>query len=56
MQIKKEYDALKDAGDLELLFPGASGDWEKDKKQFTTIYQANQEMLKNYDVNFSEES
>lgn len=54
MQAKKEYEALMESGDLEVLFPKATGEWDKDKKQFTAIYEANQKMLNNYDVQFKE--
>ena len=54
MQVRKEYEALKESGDLEMLFPRASGDWNKDKKQFTDIYEANKKMLKSYDITFQE--
>jgi len=53
MSVKQDYDLLLGSGDLKLLFPSASGDWEQDKKQFTKIYDINQELLKQYDVEYT---
>lgn len=45
-EAKKEYDAMLNSGDLEILFPDMTGDWEKDKKRFIRNYNKNQEILK----------
>lgn len=52
-QIKKEYDLLLESGDLEMLFPRASGIWETDKKQFVLIYEENQKLLNNFEVKYA---
>lgn len=52
-QVKKEYDLLLESGDLEMLFPKASGVWETDKKQFTLIYEENQKFLNNFEVKYA---
>ena len=44
-EAKLQYDAFLEAGDLEMLLPGASGEWEKDKKLFIKAYQAHKELL-----------
>lgn len=46
MEVKKEYEAMLASGDLEILFPSMTGDWEKDKEKFTKQYNRNQEILK----------
>jgi hypothetical protein len=55
MSIKEEYSALLESGDLKMLLPKATGDWETDKNKFTIIYQTNQEILKGYDNENSKE-
>lgn len=52
-QIKKEYDLLLESGDLEMLFPRASGIWETDKKQFVLIYEENQKLLNNFEDKYA---
>jgi hypothetical protein len=47
MNTKEEYDILKDSGDLEILFPGLTGNWDKDKTQFTKMWKMNQEIINN---------
>lgn len=49
MQVRDEYNQLLESGDLMVLFPGAKGEWELDKKQFTQIYEANQKVLNQFD-------
>lgn len=44
--IQKQYNAFKDSGDLKMLFPGMSGNWEKDQKRFTRVWEDNQRLLK----------
>ena len=44
-EIQKQYQAFKESGDLKILFKGMSGDWEKDKKRFTRIYEENQRIM-----------
>lgn len=43
--VKKQYLAFKESGDLKILFPGMSGDWEKDKKRFTIFWEDSQRLL-----------
>lgn len=50
-EVKKAYDSLLESGDLEMLFPKAKGEWEKDKKRFTEIYEFNQKTLENFENN-----
>lgn len=45
-QIQKQYNSFKESGDLKILFPGMSGNWEKDKKRFTRVWEDNQRLLK----------
>lgn len=53
LQVKIEYDQLLESGDLKMLFPKASEIWEKDKKQFTQIYEDNQKILKEFEVKYT---
>ena len=46
---KAQYLAFKESGDLKLLFPGMTGDWEKDKRRFTLIWEDNQRLLEGVD-------
>jgi hypothetical protein len=43
--VRQQYLAFKESGDLKILFPGMSGDWEKDKKRFTLIWEDSQRLL-----------
>lgn len=54
-EMKAVYLALKDSGDLEKMFPGLSGEWEKDKKTFTTEYNKNEMILGDIDIDDFEE-
>lgn len=54
-QVKQEYDLLLESGDLKVLFPRASEIWEKDKKQFTQIYEANQKLLNDFEAQSKKE-
>jgi hypothetical protein len=45
-QIQKQYNSFKESGDLKMLFPGMSGNWEKDEKRFTRVWEDNQRLLK----------
>ena len=45
-QIQKQYNSFKESGDLKMLFPGLSGNWEKDKVRFTRIWEEHQRLLK----------
>jgi hypothetical protein len=45
-QIQKQYNSFKESGDLKILFPGMSGNWEKDQKRFTRVWEDNQRLLK----------
>lgn len=44
-EMKAIYITLKESGDLKKMFPSMSGDWEKDKKTFTTEYNTNERLL-----------
>ena len=52
--VKKEaeiqYKAFLENGDLEMLFPGLTGEWTKDKKAFTRIWEENQKLINDIDV------
>jgi len=43
--VQKQYLAFKENGDLKILFPGMSGDWEKDKRRFTLIWEDSQRLI-----------
>jgi len=44
-EAKKQYESFRDSGDLNVLFPGMSGEWEKDKRRFTLLWEENQELI-----------
>ncbi len=44
-QIQKQYNSFKESGDLKMLFPKLTGNWEKDKARFTKIWEENQRLL-----------
>lgn len=50
-EAKIQYEAFLKSNDLEMLLPGASGEWEKDKKQFLRAYKAHKELLEKINVN-----
>ncbi len=50
-EVKKEYDAMLNSGDLEILFPDMTGNWEKDKNRFIRNYNKNQEILNKLNEN-----
>lgn len=44
-EIKKWYESLLESGDLLTMFPGLTGKWEKDKKDFTYQYNTTELLL-----------
>ena len=50
-QAKQEYNKLKESGDLKLLFPKATGDWDLDKIQFTRLYEENLKFIDDFENN-----
>ena len=55
MEVKREYKALLDNGELLIMFPELSGKWIKDKKAFTESWTKNREAINEIDVNFEED-
>lgn len=41
-----QYNFFLESGDLESLFPSMTGEWEKDKKRFTKIWEDNQKLIR----------
>lgn len=54
MKVKREYEALLDSGELQEMFPQLSGNWSEDQTLFTSLWEDNQEAIKDIDVNFDE--
>jgi hypothetical protein len=54
-QIQKQYNSFKESGDLKILFPGMSGNWEKDQKRFTRVWEDNQRLLKEVESFYKKE-
>ena len=50
-EAKLQYDAFLDTGDLEMILPGASGNWEKDKKEFIEAYRVHKKLLEKLNIN-----
>ena len=46
MSAIEEYERFLESGDLFEILPSASGNWEKDKKQFNAIYEFNLKIIK----------
>ena len=44
-EAKKEYDDFLHSGDLQILFPGLHGEWDKDKKIWIKIWVDNQRAI-----------
>lgn len=44
-EMKSIYESLLESGDLLDMFPGLSGDWAKDKKDFKRQYDMNNQAL-----------
>lgn len=55
MKVKKEYTTLLENGELLIMFPELSGTWSKDRKIFTSLWEQNNEAIKNIDVDFDED-
>jgi len=49
---KKLYDNLVQTGELQEIFEQCkfSGDWNKDKKKFTEIYEEEQKLISDFDI------
>lgn len=45
-----QYNAMLKNGDLEILFPSMTGEWTKDKKRFTKIWEENQKLIQKIEV------
>ena len=46
-----QYKAFVENGDLKVLYPSMTGDWEKDKTRFIKIWSEMQELIKNIKCN-----
>lgn len=44
-EVKDIYNMLKDSGELLEMFPGLTGEWEKDKIVFTRMYNRNKYLI-----------
>ncbi len=42
---KKEYDILKESGELKEFLPGSTGEWTEDKKEFIKLFEENQKII-----------
>lgn len=49
MKAEQEYKILLESGDLLAMYPGFSGEWEKDRKIFTQIYEDNQRIINGFE-------
>ena len=54
MSAKGEYSMLLEMGELIDLYPHLTGDWKKDKDEFTKMWEANKDMFNELDVNYEE--
>lgn len=46
-RVKKTYKNLKDSGDLTMMMPSMTGDWETDKEEFISNFVDTQKLLEN---------
>lgn len=46
-EAKKFYDSMLASGDLEILFPSMTGEWDKDKDKFIKQFNKTQNILNN---------
>lgn len=51
MSAKSEYEMLLDLGELKELYPSLTGIWEEDEDIFNLLWQSNQDILKDIDIN-----
>lgn len=38
-KIKKQFDMFVETGELKMLFPGLTGNWDKDKERFMKLHE-----------------
>lgn len=54
MKASKEYNLLLESGELLELYPELSGVWEKDKKRFIYMWEQNQELFMDLDIDYDD--
>jgi hypothetical protein len=54
MSAKGEYSVLLDLGDLLVLYPELTGEWENDKVEFTRMWEDNKDAFKDLDMEYEE--
>jgi hypothetical protein len=54
MSAKGEYEVLLKSGDLLTMYPGFSGEWEEDERIFTRLWEQNQELFKELNIEADE--
>jgi hypothetical protein len=47
-EAKNIYIALKDSGDLKIMYRSMTGDWAKDKSKFLSQYTTNEAFINKY--------
>lgn len=55
MKASKEYNILLESGELLELYPELSGIWSKDNKKFTHMWEQNQDILMDLEIDFDNE-
>lgn len=51
-EMKAIYQSLLDSGDLMVMFPDLSGEWEQDEAQFSQLYDMNEQVIEDdFDLN-----
>lgn len=55
MSAKTQYDYFKDSGDLLEMNEKATGDWQKDKKWFTILYNSTLKGINQIEVNLDQD-
>lgn len=50
-----QYNLFRDSGDLKELFPKLTGNWEKDEKRFTRLWEDNNKILEEVEDSLNED-
>lgn len=54
MSAKGEYMMLLEINELLSLYPTLTGDWKKDKEEFTKMWEANKDVFNEFDIDYEE--
>ena len=55
MNVKAEYKALLENGELREMYPELSGSWGKDKEKFSALWEQNFQAIRDMKIDFDEQ-